>query len=266
MDGPGSYSLLDLIKKSFSNFSADENKEASVVNPEETVLLDNLEHYFLSTACEVNTPRTQMITLEKDATVNEAIKVFLECGYSRIPVQEGKTDNIVGICVAIDLFAYVDEGRDKKLSEIMRDPLFVSYSKPIHQLLSEFQQKGMHMAIVVDEYGGVDGLITVTDIIEELVGEIPDTTNRHEDPGWSTDEDGNILMDASFELFEFNELYNTDFDKDGIETIGGYVCHKLGKIPLKGEQIQLGNVHITVEDTTDRSLTKLKISRPSNLP
>ena len=229
---------------------------------EELDLLANMEEYFQTTASEISTPRTNMQTIEKDATVADALKLFPESGYSRIPVQDRTRDNIVGILFAIDLFPHVETGKEIKVSELMRKPLFVSYSKPIHQLLTELKQKGAHMAIVVDEYGGVDGVVTITDIIEELVGDIPDESNRHSDPRWEAAEDGLIVMDANYDLFEFNELYHTDFERDGIETIGGFICYKLGKIPAKGEQLTLGNIQVTVAESTDRHLTKLKLTSP----
>ena len=209
---------------------------------EELDLLANMEEYFETTASEISTPRTNMQTIEKDATVADALKLFPESGYSRIPVQDQTRDNIVGILFAIDLFPHVETGKKIKVSELMR--------------------KSAHMAIVVDEYGGVDGVVTITDIIEELVGDIPDESNRHSDPSWETVEDGLIVMDANYDLFEFNELFHTNFERDGIETIGGFICYKLGKIPAKGEQFSLGEIQITVSESTDRHLTKLKLTSP----
>lgn len=263
MDEPGQLSLFHLFRRSINPFrEAEEEEKEPPPTTEEIDLLSNLEEYFHTSAQEVMTPRTKMCTLERDKTLNEALEVFHKSGFSRIPVQDQKRDNIVGVAFAIDLFPYVDRLEEITVEQIMRKPLFVSYSKPIHQLLTEFKKENMHLAIVVDEYGGVDGLITVTDIVEELVGDIPDESNKQDDPGWEQVEDGLVVMDAGFELDHFNELYGTDFQKDGIETIGGYACHVLGKIPERGDQFKLENIKVTVEESTDRSIHKLKITAP----
>ncbi|MDT8448241.1 MAG: hemolysin family protein [bacterium] len=264
MDEPGQLSLFHLFRRSINPFRDEEAEKEPPPTAEEVDLLKNLEEYFQTTTSEVMTPRTQMCTLERDKTVAEAMEVFHKSGFSRIPVQDQKRDNIVGVLSAIDLFPYVEQRHQVKVQEIMRKPLFVSYSKPIHQLLTEFKKANNHMAIVIDEYGGVDGMITVTDIIEELVGDIPDESNRHSDPTWEHVEDGLIEMDATYALDEFNELYGTDFHKDGVETIGGYACHTLGKIPSRGEQFKLLEIQFTVEESTDRSIHKLKITAPPN--
>ena len=265
LDEPGNYSIFSLFKRSLMPFGKDDAEEDSEPPSaqEEIDLLKNLEEYFQTSASAIATPRTQICTIEKDKTVAEAMKVFMQSGFSRIPVQDKTRDNILGILFAIDLFQYVDAQQDLLVSEVMRPALFVSYSKPIHQLLTELKQQSMHMAVVVDEYGGVDGLVTITDIIEELVGDIPDESSRHAEPAWEQVEDGLIVMDANYDLDEFNELYHTDFEKDGIETIGGFVCHTLGKIPSKGEQFAVEEIHFTVDESTDRSLTKLRITAPA---
>jgi len=245
----------------FQSDAAEEDSEPPSTQ-EEIDLLKNLGEYFHTNAAAIVTPRTQMCTLRKDQTVAEAVAMVLKSGYSRIPVQDQTKDHILGILFANDLFKHIKDNPEMAVKDVMRPPLFVSFSKPIHQLLTEFKQKNMHMALVIDEYGGVDGLVTVTDIIEELVGDIPDEAGQHAEPSWEEIENGLILMDANYDLDEFNELYQTDFEKEGIETIGGFVCHSLGKIPDNGEAFALEKIQFSVEDSTDRSLTKLRITAP----
>ncbi|PCI27571.1 MAG: hypothetical protein COB67_08240 [SAR324 cluster bacterium] len=232
-------------------------------NQEEVELINNLEAYFNTTIREVMVPRTKMITLEQNQSLSEAIDVFRQTGYSRIPVKDKKVDNIVGIVRGVDLFDYFHAVPDIPVSEIMRKPYFASYSQPIHHLLNHFKQQRLEMAIVVDEYGGVDGLVTLTDIIGELIGDLPDEFNRA--PNYEQIEDHLIIMDANFPLDDFNKLYNTDFFKEGIETIGGFICHSCGKILQKGENFKIGNIQFSVEDSNVRRLLKLRLIAPNQV-
>jgi len=118
---------------------------------------------------------------------------------------------------------------------------------------------------VIDEHGGVDGLVTTEDVIEELVGDIPDEFNNDSDPSYKKVGNKMILMDANYPLSEFNDLYGTDFQKEGIETIGGYLCHSTGKIPGKGEKIELNQILFTVEESNQRRIEKLRITAPESI-
>jgi CBS domain containing-hemolysin-like protein len=258
LEVPSVNTIISLIKSKFSKKQQQTpypNKESS-----EFEVINNLEDYFNTTIREVMVPRTQMVTIDKNAPLKSAIKLFHQTGYSRIPVQEGKRDNIVGILYAIDLFEHIESANDVLVSQIMRTPSFVSYSQKIHQVFAHFRTNKVQLAIVVDEYGGVDGLVTIEDVIEELVGEIPDEFDKNDEPSYKPLGNGSILMDADFPLSEFNELYNKDFQKEGIETIGGFVCHSAGKIPEKGEKIELENLQLIVDESNDRRLEKLLIS------
>jgi len=177
-------------------------------------------------------------------------------------VQDKNPDNIVGIIYAIDLFKYFYSPPDITIEQLMRKPLFASYSQPINQLLSLFKSKRTQLAIVIDEHGGVDGLVTTDDVIEELVGDIPDEFNKNTDPAYQQLDDGLIVMDANYPLDEFNELYRTDFQKEGIETIGGYICHSASKIPEKGEIFNLEGISFIVQESDEKQLVKLRITAP----
>ncbi|MCG8333420.1 MAG: hemolysin family protein [Proteobacteria bacterium] len=258
MEVPSNRSLLSIVKSKLLNKPHQE--AISSIDPSEFEVLNNLEDYFNTTIREVMVPRTQMETIDKNAPIKEAIHLFHKTGFSRLPVLEGKRDNIVGILYAIDLFEYFESAESVLVLEIMRKPSFVSYSQKIHQVFSHFRTNKVQMAIVVDEHGGVDGLITIEDVIEELVGDIPDEFDKNDDPTYKSLSNGSVLMDANFPLSQFNELYNKDFQKEGIETIGGYVCHSAGKIPEKGERIELENLQLVVDESNDRRLEKLLIS------
>lgn len=229
---------------------------------EELELINNLEDYFSTTCREIMVPRTRMVTIEKNKLLPEAVELFIKTGHSRIPVQDEKRDNIVGILYAKDLFKYFNSAEHIAISRIMRQPYFASYSQPIHQLLANFKKVHIHLAIVIDEHGGVDGLTTIEDVLEMLVGDIPDEFGQNDDPSYEQIEDGVIIIDAEFPLSDFNELYDTDFQKEGIETIGGFVCHSLAKIPGKDEKFKLDNISFIVEERSERSLQKLRLIAP----
>mgnify|MGYP003965587491 CR=1 FL=1 len=235
------------------------------VKKDEQELIENLDEYFSTSNREVMIPRTKMVTIEQNSSISEAVKLFDATGHSRIPVQNKRKDNIVGVLYAKDLFKYFDTEEKVDVSMVMRKALFASYSQPIHQLLSNFKKSHVHLAIVVDEHGGVDGLITIEDVLEMLVGDIPDEFDKHTEPSYEHIADGLIIMDANYPLNDFNEMYHTDFDKEGIETIGGYACHYLGKIPSKDEYFQLDDINFFVEESSTRTLLKLRLTAPPSI-
>lgn len=261
MDDPSSDSFYSVLKNSLTNrFKKAEKKQKK---SEEIELINNLEEYFDTTIREVMVPRTLMVTIDKDCPIDEVIKLIHETGHSRIPVQDKNPDNIVGIIYAIDLFKYFYSPPDISIDQLMRKPLFASYSQPINLLLSMFKLKRTQLAIVIDEHGGVDGLVTIQDVIEELVGDIPDEFSKNNDPAYQTLEEGLIVMDANYPLDEFNDLYQTDFQKEGIETIGGFICHKVSKIPERGEQFILEGIDFVVQESDEKQLVKLRITSPA---
>jgi hemolysin (HlyC) family protein len=261
LEDPSNDSFFQRLKSLI--FGKKETKQYRQKDSSEIEVINNLEDYFNTTIREVMVPRTDMETIDTNAFLDKAVRLFHKTGHSRLPVQEDLRDNIVGILYAIDIFGYIDNFKGVKVSKVMRKPLFVSYSQKIHQILAHFRKQRVQLAIVVDEHGGVDGLVTLQDVIEELVGDIPDEFNKNADPSYKLMGDGMILMDANYPLSQFNELYNKDFQKEGIETIGGYVCHRTGKIPEKGEKIKLDNLQLIVDESDDRRLEKLLISAPT---
>jgi CBS domain containing-hemolysin-like protein len=259
LEEPSNDSIFSYLKKTFSASFRKSNQTKEL--PEEINLLINVEDYFTKTIREVMVPRTDMITLDKTQDIKDAIALIHEASHTRIPVEDGNPDNIVGILYAIDLFGFFGETQNiPPISTIMRKPFFASYSQQIHQLLSNFKKNRTHMAIVIDEHGGVDGLITVEDVIEELVGDIPDEFDKDNEPAFIRLNKSQISIDANFPLAQFNDEFQTDFQKEGIETIGGYVCHIAGKIPEKGETLTLGEMTFTIDESNERKLEKLVFS------
>ncbi|MGK0289324.1 MAG: putative hemolysin [bacterium] len=239
-------------------FGGDNGEDEPPSHPGELDFIDNIKEFFQTTIREVMVPRTKMTTIESKQTIQDAIKLVNETGFSRIPVQDNRKDNIVGILNAKDLFSHF-HSPELQVVEVMRKPYFTSYSQPIHHLFSTFKHQRNHMAIVIDEYGGVDGLVTLEDLIEELVGDILD---EHDEatPSFQTINDHEIVIKADYLLDDFNKLYETSFEKEGVETIGGYICHYLGKIPEEGENFNMDNLHIIIEQCDQRRIEKLRVT------
>lgn len=257
VDNSSGPSLIHLLKASFQN----QGGEASI---EAQTLLERIQDFFSSNAQDVMVPRTQMTSVPQNCSIKEALLAHHESGHSRIPVFDGRKDHIVGILHAIDLFPLVTNNElEKEVREVMRKPLFVSYSQALHQILANFKQAHTHMALVVDEYGGVDGVVTLSDILEELVGDIPDEFDKELEPTYEEVEGGLIVIDANYSLEDFNQLYHTDFKKEGTETIGGYAMHILGDIPSPGDRFKLGKLQAIVEESNERQLVKLTLPAPS---
>ncbi len=264
MEVPSDGSIFAYLKKVLATTFRKSEKTKKF--PERVDLIDNLDDYFNKTIREVMVPRTDMITVDQTQNVSEAIDLIHKTSHTRIPIEDQSPDNIVGILYAIDLFKYFGVTENiPPISQIMRKPFFASYSQQISHLLSNFKKNRTHMAIVIDEHGGVDGLVTIEDVIEELVGEIPDEFDKDDDPSY-THLEGNLLsVDANFPLGQFNDLFQTDFQKEGIETIGGYICHNAGKIPETGEKLKLGDIEFTIQESNERKLEKLVVSAPEDL-
>ncbi|MCP4757495.1 MAG: HlyC/CorC family transporter [Proteobacteria bacterium] len=262
MEVPSSSSLYSIIKKSITGTFGKPEKDKE--NSDQIDLINNLEDYFNKTIREVMVPRPKMVTIDKSRPIKDAIQLIHDTGHSRIPVQDKKRDNIIGILYAIDLFKYFGTSTDIPVSQVMRKPFFVSYSQQIHLLLSNFKKNRIHLAIVIDEHGGVDGLVTIEDVIEELVGDIPDEFDKDDEPAYETIDNGLVLMDANFPLGDFNDLYGTDFQKEGIETIGGYICHTAGNIPQYGEEFEIEGIDFSVKESNERRLVKLSLIAPKS--
>lgn len=251
--------LISIIK---TLFQSNEDEDHPPAGPEQIEMLNNVENFFDTTIQEIMVPRTRMVSIESDQPLRDAVELFKETGHSRIPVQQETKDKIVGLLYSKDLFQHIDNLDGKKVQEIMRKPFFVSYSQPIHKLLTNFKTSKVHQAVVIDEYGGVDGLITVEDVIEELIGDLQDEHDQTEEPSYEIVDDQNVCMDADYPLDDFNHLYQTEFDKEGTETIGGYICHFLGRIPETDEQLEIEGIKFEVMESDERHLSKLKFIKP----
>jgi len=212
---------------------------------------------------EIMTPRTDMVTLPTTLSWNEALQYIIQDGHTRIPVSNKNRDDIVGILYIKDLLPELAKGPDEPVhpwTSLLREPYFVPETKPIDVLLQEFQQTRSHMAVVLDEYGGVSGLVTLEDVLEEIVGEIVDETDKDLVEGIRPLGDGLAEALGKVHIDEINDRLDLQLPDDGdFDTIGGLVFSELGHIPVVGEELVSDNVRITVLEATPRRIERVRI-------
>ena len=212
-----------------------------------------------TTAREIMAPRIDIAALDADATIDDALKLIVEKGFSRIPLYDGTIDNIVGIIYAKDLLRCVTENRRPALTEIARPPYFIPETKRVDDLLTELRQSKVHIAVVVDEYGGTAGLVTIEDLLEEIVGEIQDEYDREEAPIERVSPTEAIL-DARVSIGALSELfqYEPDEAEQDYDTVGGFVYHHLGKVPVAGDEVHVDGLTLRVLSVLGRRIKKVR--------
>jgi putative hemolysin len=214
---------------------------------------------------EVMVPRIAMVTLTASATTEEAIDKVIEEGHSRIPVYEDTIDEIVGILYAKDLLPFLKNsaGDPPALRTLLRTPVFVPESMSVDDLLHEFQRRKVHIAIVLDEYGGTAGLVTIEDLLEEIVGEIQDEYDE-EEPLIVKLSDDEARIDGRADVDDLAELFDVTLgleDEDEYDTVGGLIYHRIGGVPKPGDQVQVDGLTLTVETTDGRRVGKVLVVR-----
>jgi putative hemolysin len=214
---------------------------------------------------EVMVPRIAMVTLAASAGMEEAIDTIIEQGHSRIPVYEETIDEIIGILYAKDLLPFLKGAVDERpaIRSILRTPVFVPESMSVDDLLHEFQRRKVHIAIVLDEYGGTAGLVTIEDLLEEIVGEIQDEYDE-EEPLIVRLSDDEARIDGRADIDDLAELFDVDLgldDDDQYDTVGGLIYHRIGGVPKPGDQVTVDGLTLTVETTDGRRVGKVLVVR-----
>jgi putative hemolysin len=217
---------------------------------------------------EVMVPRTSMVTLPGTVSFEEAIETFVSEGHSRVPVFDDSVDEIVGILYAKDLLPFLIRPNDERpeLRTLLRTPVFVPESMSVDDLLHELQRRKVHLAIVLDEYGGTAGLVTIEDLIEEIVGEIQDEYDE-EEPMIVRLSDDEARVDGRAAVDDLQELFDTTFgleDEDEYDTVGGLIYHRIGGIPKPGDEVRVDGLLLTVESTDGRRVDKVLVVRMSD--
>ncbi len=242
--------------------AVEEGKKDGVVDEEEREMIESVLEFRATTTGEIMTPRTDIAGIEANLSISEAVDFILNEGYSRYPVYEETIDRVVGMLYAKDLLREIQQPNGTgQIKPLLRTAYFVPESKPLRDLLHDFQNQKIHVAVVLDEYGGTAGMVTIEDILEELVGEIED---EYESP-----QNGQVIkvidqhtleIDARCEVDELNDQFDLNIPEDeDYETIGGFAFTKLGYIPKTGEIFNHENLRVTVVDAGERKINRLRI-------
>jgi hemolysin (HlyC) family protein len=216
---------------------------------------------------EVMVPRSQMIVIDMEDEFEETLKLIVESGHSRFPVIGEDRDEVLGILLAKDLLRYYgsDEAKELTIKKLLRPATMIPESKRLKALLREFRASHNHMAIVVDEYGGVAGLLTIEDVLEEIVGEIDDEHDHEEAEFIRPDGDRNgkpsFAVRALTRIEDFNEYFECQLDDEEYDTVGGLVLHELGRLPRRGEKIEFGGFEFAVIKADERRIDSLQVQR-----
>ena len=213
---------------------------------------------------EIMKPRVDLVTIAIDSKFDELSELISDSGYSKIPVIGDSIDDVKGIVYAKDaLKINLQDNKSLKIDEIMRPAIYVPESQSLEQLLSEFQDNRTRIAIVMDEHGGISGLVTVTDLIEEIVGELVDEFDQP-DPSFYKINDNNLIVDARVSISDLNEEIGSSIQINGYDTIGGLVYKELGKMPSVGDKVNFEGLEIVVQSTIGRRIGKLRIRTITN--
>jgi putative hemolysin len=239
---------------------ADVAEQEDVIEREERALIHSIIEFGDTVVREVMVPRPDMVTVGGGTSVRDVLEIAMAAGYSRIPAYEQNIDDIVGIVYVKDLFRAKDDAADRPVREFMRPPHFVPESKRVSELMREMQAEKFHMAIVVDEYGGTSGLVTLEDLIEELVGEIVDEYDV-EEPNIEPLPGGDVRVNGRMPIDEVNELTHADFPEGDWDTVAGLFFNLLGHVPTEGESVDFNGHRLRAEKVQGRRIGRVRISR-----
>lgn len=242
------------------------SEEQGLIEQEEREMIEGVIAFGNTLVREIMVPRVDIVALESDSTLEQALDVVSSSGHSRIPVYEGTIDRVIGILYAKDLIpALRQNDRSKPIASMLRPAHFVPETMKVNALLEDLQRRKVHMAIIVDEYGGTAGLATIEDLIEQIVGEIQDEYDT-EDPSVQPVSDDEFIVDARLPIEDVNDLLDTHLTSETAERIGGLVYEHLGRVPRQGDQVDLGEVMVTVQSIKGMRAHKLRIQRRRPAP
>jgi len=240
----------------------------TVLDAEELAMLEGVLAVSETQVRDVMVPRSQMVVLERDTPRDALLKAIVESGHSRFPVIGHDREEVVGILLAKDVLRHVVASPDQPfdISRYIRPATFIPESKRLNALLKEFRGSRNHIAIVVDEYGGITGLLTIEDVLEEIVGEIDDEHDPAESVPIQKQASGCYHVRALTRIEEFNDFFDASLDNRNYDTVGGLVMHELGRLPRKGETLQLGEFHFRVLQADRRRIQSVEVTRNSSSP
>ena len=215
---------------------------------------------------DIMIPRSQMITLSNEANLSDTFETVIKSAHSRFPVTGSSKDDVLGILHAKDLLRYrLDDEKNFNLTDILRKPTFVPESKRLDILLTEFRRNRIHMALVVDEYGGVAGFVTIEDVIEQIVGDIEDEFDIDEEAYIKHHRNGKVMVKAHMPIEEFNEQLLLSIPPDNYDTIGGVLIHAFGYLPKRGDSITINEVDFKIVNADNRRIKLIECTIPTTI-
>lgn len=253
--------LKKLFRRTIDTVIAEE--ELNDLNLEEKDMIRGIVELSDTTIKEVIVPRIDVVFISDEIDEEELYKVLIESGHSRFPVYRETIDNVIGVLYVKDLFSRIVTKEKINIDEIIRKPYFVPESMKLDALLKEFKHRRVHIAIAVDEYGGVSGIVCMEDIIEEIVGDIQDEFDNEDEDILSIGE-GIFLCDARVNIEDFNEELSMDISDDDYDTLGGFVFDLFGKIPVRFEKVSYGDVDFIIQSMEGHKINTIKVVKKNN--
>ncbi|MDD2863107.1 MAG: transporter associated domain-containing protein [Methylococcales bacterium] len=247
--------LLELLR---------EAKARSLLDTDALSMIEGVLQVSQMRVRDIMIPRVQMIVLPKEATLEAILPLVIESGHSRYPVIDGDKSKVIGVLLTKDLLVKIFENKNLTVQEIMRSVSIVPESKRLNVLLKESRTNGNHMAVVVDEYGQAAGLVTIEDVLEQIVGDIEDEHDDHDDENFVFQRSENeFMLKALMPIDEFDAYFKTELATDEYDTIGGFLVHELERMPQKGESLTVDNLKFEVIKADSRRVHLIKLKRLS---
>jgi CBS domain containing-hemolysin-like protein len=246
--------------REFKNLLEGSNKNGRLM-PEDRKIVHSIIEFRDSIVREVMIPRIDMKCVNSKEPIGILRKAVKDYGHSRLPVYKDKIDNIVGIIHVKDMLFYeYEKEATLKITDLMREPYFIPETKKVNDLLTEFQNKNLQMAIVVDEYGGVAGLITIEDLLEEIVGEIKDEYDHEEGILIEKESENTFILEARFNIDDFEEYFNVEVPEGDFDTVGGLISHLSGTVSKVGDELFMGNLKFEILKADAKKIGKIKVT------
>lgn len=269
--GPGQRGWWDRVGLALSGAPKDraqlmellrEAQTRELIHPDALAMIEGVFQVSEMQARDIMIPRAQMVVIERDWDVAEILPVVVESAHSRFPVVSDSRDQVVGILIAKDLLRFCATHDTKRfdMREILRPAVFIPESKRLNVLLKEFRDSRNHIAIVVDEYGGVSGLVTIEDVLEQIVGDIDDEHDIDDDAYIVRHADSRYMIKALTPIDEFNKVFGTDYSDEDYDTVGGLIMSRLGHLPKRGENLQIDHFRFKVTRADHRRIHLLQMS------
>jgi magnesium and cobalt transporter len=242
-------------------------EQKKIIDSDTRDMLDGVLDIAEQRVRDVMVPRSQIVTLDKNQTLDQCLNIILQYGHSRYPVISEDRDHILGILLAKDLLNYMRQNTQAFcIEDMLRKAVVVPESKRVDQMLKEFRSQRYHMAIVIDEFGGVSGLVTIEDILELIVGDIEDEYDEIEDQDIRHLNTNTYTIRALTPIEEFNDIFNTQLNDNDVDTIGGLVMQYFGRLPAKGEMVNINNYNFKITAVDKRRIIQLQVTTPDNVP